>query len=423
MASKSNFSVAIDIGTSKLCAIAGHNNENGKIEVLGSASVPAQGIKRGIVINIDEATEAVERLLHEIGQQVGGKIKTVDIAFAGQQVKITEYKGYRYISGEGVVIRSDLDALYEEVKNLQTDKEFTTIHIIPQTFVVDGEPADLNPVGMTGQKMEATFKLISVPETHIANFRKVLAMSGAELGEVVLSPLAAAEAALTGDEKEMGAILLDIGAGTTKLAVYNQGIMTHAAVIPFAGNVVTHDIREGCSILPKWAEQLKIQYGQALGDFADGSKVVTIPGHSGWEPKEISFKSLAFIIQARIEEIIDSVYYQIEKSGVVNQLGSGIVISGGTAGLQNLISLIKYRTGMDARLGYPVLRTEDGLPKNTRSEYITALGLLKLALDKTKPVTKKRVKQKRENKFSPWLKEIVQGVINYIDDDDDVALK
>ncbi|MFA5588728.1 MAG: cell division protein FtsA, partial [Mariniphaga sp.] len=147
------------------------------------------------------------------------------------------------------------------------------------------------------------------------------------------------------------------------------------------------------------------------------------PGHSGWEPKEISFKSLAFIIQARIEEIIDSVYYQIEKSGVVNQLGSGIVISGGTAGLQNLISLIKYRTGMDARLGYPVLRTEDGLPKNTRSEYITALGLLKLALDKTKPVTKKRVKQKRENKFSPWLKEIVQGVINYIDDDDDVALK
>ncbi|SRR5690554_167016 len=423
MASKSNFSVAIDIGTSKLCAIAGRNNENGKIEVLGSASVPAQGIKRGIVINIDEATEAVERLLHEIGQQVGGKIKTVDIAFAGQQVKITEYKGYRYISGEGVVIRSDLDALYEEVKNLQTDKEFTTIHIIPQTFVVDGEPADLNPVGMTGQKMEATFKLISVPETHIANFRKVLAMAGAELGEVVLSPIAAAEAALTGDEKEMGAILLDIGAGTTKLAVYNQGIMTHAAVIPFAGNVVTHDIREGCSILPKWAEQLKIQYGQALGDFADGSKVVTIPGHSGWEPKEISFKSLAFIIQARIEEIIDSVYYQIEKSGVVNQLGSGIVISGGTAGLQNLISLIKYRTGMDARLGYPVLRTEDGLPKNTRSEYITALGLLKLALDKTKPVTKKRVKQKRENKFSPWLKEIVQGVINYIDDDDDVALK
>ena len=423
MASKSNFSVAIDIGTSKLCAIAGHNNENGKIEVLGSASVPAQGIKRGIVINIDEATEAVERLLHEIGQQVGGKIKTVDIAFAGQQVKITEYKGYRYISGEGVVIRSDLDALYEEVKNLQTDKEFTTIHIIPQTFVVDGEPADLNPVGMTGQKMEATFKLISVPETHIANFRTVLAMAGAELGEVVLSPIAAAEAALTGDEKEMGAILLDIGAGTTKLAVYNQGIMTHAAVIPFAGNVVTHDIREGCSILPKWAEQLKIQYGQALGDFADGSKVVTIPGHSGWEPKEISFKSLAFIIQARIEEIIDSVYYQIEKSGVVNQLGSGIVISGGTAGLQNLISLIKYRTGMDARLGYPVLRTEDGLPKNTRSEYITALGLLKLALDKTKPVPKKRVKQKRENKFSPWLKEIVQGVINYIDDDDDVALK
>ena len=423
MASKSNFSVVIDIGTSKLCAVAGQKNENGKIEILGSASVPARGIKRGIIINIDEASEAVERLLHEIGEQLDAKIRTVDIAFAGQQMKITEYRGYRYISGEGVVIRSDLDALYDEVKNLQTDQEFTTIHILPQTFTVDGELAELNPVGMTGQKMEATFKLISVPGIHISNFRKVLANAGAELGEVILSPLAAAEAALTEDEKEMGAILLDIGAGTTKLAVYNQGIMTHAAVIPFGGNVVTNDIREGCSILPKWAEQLKVQYGQALGDFADGSKVVTIPGHSGWEPKEISFKSLAFIIQARIEEIIDSVYYQIEKSGVVNQLGSGIVMSGGTACLLNLIFLLKYRTGMDARLGHPVLRTETSFPKESRGEFITALGMLKLALDKMKPVPKKREKQKRESKFSPWLKEIVQGVINYIDDDDDVAFK
>ena len=421
MTSKSNFSVVIDVGTSRLRAIAGHKNESGKIEVSALASVPARGIKRGIVMNIDEAAGAVEQLLDEIRQQVDGKIKAVDIAYAGQPMKVSEYKGYRYISGEGVVIRADVDALYTEVKNLHTEQDFTTIHILPQSFVVDGEPADLNPVGMTGQKMEAIFKLISVPSSHIFNFRKVLEMAGAEPGEVILSPLATAEAALTEDEKEMGAILLDIGAGTTKLAVYNQGIMTYAAVIPFGGNVVTNDIREGCSILPKWAEQLKVQYGQALGDFADESKVVTIPGHSGWEPKEISFKSLAFIIQARIEEIIDSAYYQIEKSGVVNQLGSGIVISGGTSGLQNLISLVKYQTGLDARIGHPVLRTENNFKKDR--EYITALGLLKLALDKTKPVQKKRVRQKKESKFSPWLKEIVQGVINYIDDDEDVALK
>ena len=154
------------------------------------------------------------------------------------------------------------------------------------------------------------------------------------MGEIALSPLALTEAVLTDEEKEVGAIVLDIGAGTTKMAVYHDGVLIHAAVIPFGGNVITTDIKEGCSIHLKWAEQLKVQYGEALGDFADEQKVVTIPGHNGWEPKEISFKSLAFIIQARLEEIIDSVYYQIEKSGIEGQLGSGIVVTGGTSNLE-----------------------------------------------------------------------------------------
>lgn len=426
MASKTNFSVVIDVGTSKLAAFAGQKNAEGKMEILGGAKVPANGIKRGVVLNIDEAATSVEQVLNELQKQTGNEIREVDISYAGQPMKITEHKGYRFTSGEGVVTQFDVDELFKEAQNLQVEQDFKILHTIPQSFVIDGEISEINPVGITGQKIEATFKLVTVPELHLANFKRVFDKAGVELGEVTLAPLAAAEAVLTDDEKEMGAILLDMGAGTTKLAVYHEGVMLHTAVIPFAGDVVTRDIKEGCSILPKWAEQLKMQYGQALGDFADERKVVTIPGHSGWEPKEISFKSLAFIIQARMEEIIDSVNFQIEKSGIADQLGSGIVISGGTADLDNIVSLVKFRTGMDARLAYPVIRPVNKPKDFGDSGYLTALGLLKLALEKMDPAPKakkkKKVKKKKENKFSPWLKGVVQGVLDYVDDDEDVAL-
>jgi cell division protein FtsA len=424
MASKSNFSVVIDVGTAKLAAFAGVKNEEDKMEILAAAKVPSKGIKRGVVLNIDEAANAVEQLLEEIQQQVDGKITKVDLAYAGQPMKIFDFKGSRLTSGEGMVTQADVDELYREAENVGLDEDFRILHINPLSFVVDEEPAELNPVGAIGRKIEATFKLIAVPEIYMANFSRVLNKLGVELGEVTLAPLAAAEAALTEDEKELGAILLDIGAGTTKLAVFHEGVIIHAAVIPFGGHVVTQDIKEGCSILPKWAEQLKVQYGQALGDFADERKVVTIPGHNGWEPKEISFKSLAFIIQARMEEIIDSVFFQIEKSGMAEQLGSGIVISGGTAGLNNLVSLVKFRTGMDARLAFPVIRPANKPKDFVDSDYLTAIGLLKMALEKADPAPKqkpKKDKKKKENRITPWLKGVVQGVIDYMDDDEDVA--
>ncbi len=425
MASKSNFSVVIDVGTAKMAAFAGLKNEQGKMEILASAKVPSKGIKRGVVLNIEEAAGSVEQLLEKIQRQTDRTITRVDLAYAGQPMKIIEFKTSRLTSGEGMVTQADVDELFNEAKNIGLDDDYRILHIIPQSFVVDGEPAELNPVGAIGQKIETTFKLIAVPEIYIVNLKRVLDKLDVELGEVTLAPLAVAEAALTEDEMELGAVLLDIGAGTTKLVVYYEGVMIHTAVIPFGGDVVTKDIKEGCSILPKWAEQLKVQYGQALGDFADERKVVTIPGHNGWEPKEISFKSLAFIIQARMEEIIDSVYYQIEKSGIAGQLGSGIVISGGTAGLNNLVSLVKFRTGMDARLAFPVVRPANKPKEFGDSEYLTALGLLKIALEKADPAPKKKVKKekkKRENRFSPWLKGVVQGVLDYVDDDEDVAL-
>ena len=235
---------------------------------------------------------------------------------------------------------------------------------------------------------------------------------------------------ITRDEKEMGVIVLDIGCGTTNLAIFHDYKLIHTAVIPFAGEVVTNDIKEGCSILYKWAEQLKVQYGQALGDFADDQKVVTIPGHNGWEPKEISFKSLAFIIQARMEEIIDSVNFQIEKSGIADQLGAGIVLTGGTSNLENIVSLVKFRTGLDVRKANLVLGLHEKLKEFNTGEYYTALGLLNIVERKSAavaPVKEKpeKVKKSKEpGKFKPWIDRVVQGVLDLVDDEnEDVPMK
>lgn len=428
MASNSNLSVVIDIGTSKIVGLAGQITEEGKIEILAISKVRSKGIKRGVVFNIDEVAECLNKAIDDLDKQLDGQITGVEIAFAGQHMKTANYRGYRYTSEDGIVSEFDINELYNEAKNYKVEQDYKIVHVVPQSFIIDDDIDEVNPVGITGRKLEANYKLFIVPEVHILNFRKVFEKIGINIEGITLSPLAISEAALSEDEKDNGAVLLDIGAGTTKLAVYHKNVLKHAAVIPFGGEVITKDIREGCSILLKWAEQLKIKYGHALGDFADEQKVVTIPGHNGWEPKEISFKSLAFIIQARLEEIIDNVSFQIEKSGVEGQLGFGIVVAGGTASLNNLVSLVKFRTGLDARKAFPVLHPVNRRKEFQNQELLTALGLLKMALqreeysEQSKQRKKKDKKKKENNGLSSWRKAI-QGVLDYIDDDnDDLAM-
>ena len=424
MASNNNLAVVFDIGTSKIRALAGQKTGEGKMEVLGMSAVLSKGIKRGVIFNIEEAAASIEIAREELEAQSGEKIKQADISFASQHMKIIEHRGYTFTAGEGVVSKEDIDKLYQEALTLKLEQDNRILHVIPQEFIIDEEFSGLNPVGITGRKIEARFKIITVPEFQIANIERVFEKAGLKLGEIKHSALALAEAILTEEEKDVGAVVLDIGAGTTKLAAYYDGILLHTAVIPFGGNVITNDIKEGCSIHMKWAEQLKTQYGQALGDFADEQKVVTIPGYNGWEPKEISFKSLAFIIQARLEEIIDSVNYQIEKSGIDGKLGSGIIVTGGSSGLSNIVSLVKFRTGFDARKAFPVIYPVNNQKELKNQEFFTALGLLNMALDKTgTPPKPKKKKKKKEGGFSPWFKNVVQGVLDYVDDDEDVELK
>jgi cell division protein FtsA len=230
---------------------------------------------------------------------------------------------------------------------------------------------------MSGKRLEANFHIVIGQISSARNIEKCIHRVGLQVRQLVLEPLASSAAVLTEDEQEAGVALVDIGGGTTDVAVYYDDVIRHTAVIPFGGNVVTRDIKEGCAILQRQAESLKLQFGSALGDLAHDDKVVTIPGISGRDPKEISFKSLAYIIQSRMEEIIDAVVYEIENSGYMDKLSAGIVLTGGGAMLKNLNQLVKFKTGLDVRIGYP----NESLAADTPEEinqpmYSTSIGLL-----------------------------------------------
>ncbi len=383
MASKQEFAVVVDIGTTKITALAGEKNENGKIVILGQAKVASRGIKRGVVINPEEFAGALRSLVAQLEGQVGEKIRSIDVSMAGQGLKTIVFEGVRYIES-GLVSQHDVDYLENEARNMPLEPGYRIYHLFPKSYEIGDDPFVTVPVGHEGRKMVARYTLVTAPSSYQESVEKALARVGLILGNFVLSPLALSGAVISEEEKDLGVIAVDIGGGTTKMTAWAEGRLVHVAVIPFAGEVITHDIREGCSILQKWAEQLKIQYGQAMGDFAEEEKVVTIPGNNGWEPKEISFKTLAYIIQARLEEIIDSVYYQVEKAGFQNQSPQGIILTGGTTKMVNLLQLVKFRTGMDARLGFSQVKLAS-TPDLDKPGYLTALGLLQEALRNSLP--------------------------------------
>jgi cell division protein FtsA len=249
-------------------------------------------------------------------------------------------------------------------------------------FIVDNETGIKSPIGICGRRLEANFHIVIGQVAAAKNIEKCIKRAELSVKDMILEPLASADAVLTEDEKEAGVALVDIGGGTTDVAVYYDNIIRHTAVIPFGGNVVTKDIKEGCAILQRHAEQLKIQYGSALGDIAPDDKVVSIPGIGGREPKEISFKSLAYIIQSRMEEIIDIVNFEIQNSGYADKLAAGIVITGGGAMLKHLQQLMKFKTAMDVRIGYP----NENLAGSSRNEindpmYATSVGLIMRGFD------------------------------------------
>lgn len=375
---KNNFLAAVDIGTTKIVTIVGTKNDNGKLEILGMSKTPSKGVKRGVVLNIEETVNAIRTTVEEVQKQSGTTLSEVFVGIAGQHIKSVRSRGYINIdSFEKRISKDDKSKLISEMYKIPIDVGEEIIHVLPQNYIVDNETGVKNPVGMSGRRLEANFHIVVGQIASAKNIKNCVESIGLDVVQLILEPLASSSAVLTNDEKEAGVALVDIGGGTTDIAVYYDDVIRHTAVIPFGGNVVTKDIKEGCSILNRQAEALKIQFGSALGDLAQEDKIVTIPGISGRDPKEISFKSLAYIIQSRMEEIIDAVLFEIENSDCIDKLSAGIVLTGGGALLKYLPQLVNYRSGMDVRIGYPSeLIASDTLEEINQPMYSTSIGLL-----------------------------------------------
>lgn len=378
MDKKNNIVAAIDIGTTKIVSIVGKKNEKNCIDILAFSKEESRGVKRGTVMNIEDTVNAIRKTVDDVRQQTGIPFTEAFVGIAGQHVKSIRNRGYiNRDSYDEEITRADIQTLVDDMFKIPIDVGEEIIHVLPQNFIVDNEHNIKNPVGMTGKRLEANFNIVIGHVASARNIEKCVSRVGVRVKDLILEPLASAEAVLTDDEKEAGVALIDIGGGTTDIAVYYDGIIRHTAVIPFGGNVVTEDIKQGCSILLRQAELLKIQFGSALGEIAPDDKVVTIPGISGREPKEITFKNLAYIIQSRMEEIIDAASFEIENSGFFDQLSAGIVLTGGGALLTHLPQLVKFRTGLDVRIGLPNEHLSgDPDDEINHPMYSTAVGLL-----------------------------------------------
>ena len=378
MNKKEQYVAAIDIGTTKIVAIVGKKNENGKIEILGLSKALSKGVKRGVVLNIEETVNAIHTTVEDVQKRSGILFSEVFVGIAGQHIKSMKNRGYIMRDAyDDEIKKEEVFKLIEDMHKIHIDIGEEIIHVIPQNFIVDNETGVKSPIGMCGRRLEANFHIVIGQVAAAKNIEKCIRKANLTVKDMILEPLASSDAVLTDDEKEAGVVLVDIGGGTTDVAVYYDNIIRHTAVIPFGGNVVTKDIKEGCAILQRHAEQLKIQYGSALGDIAPEDKVVSIPGISGREPKEISFKSLAYIIQSRMEEIIDAVNFEIQNSGYADKLAAGVVITGGGAMLKHLPQLMKFKTAMDVRIGLPNEHLA-GTAKNEINQpmYATSVGLI-----------------------------------------------
>jgi cell division protein FtsA len=387
MIQEPNLIAAIDIGTTKIVALVGRKMFNGTIEVVGIESVPSTGVKRGVVINIDETAEAITTAVQRLENRLHLRITDVYVGIAGMHIKSGSNKCYKFIDPPHEIRQSDIEHLYNENFKLSIDPNVQILHVIPQDFAIDNEPGNTKPVGMSGNRIEGNYHIVLGNKTSVRNIEKCIQRAGLRLNEMILEPLASSRAVITDDEKEAGVVLVDIGGGSTDVAVFYDGILRHTAVIPFGGNVVTSDIREGCAVRAKQAESLKIRFGSAMSDGEREDVVISIPSTQGWEPREVAVKSLSFIIQSRMEEIILEVVQEIDKSGCYEKLGAGIVLTGGGGMLRNLVPLIKLNTGLDVRIGNPTEYVGSSAEEGIDSPIMaTGIGLLLMAMDK--PVKK-----------------------------------
>lgn len=378
-----NIVVGLDIGTTKICAIVGKRNQFGKINILGLGKAESDGVSRGVVVNIEKTVQAIREAITEAEKQSGIKIEVVHVGIAGEHVRSMQDQGIITLSNPDFEISpEDVYRLHHDMYKIATQPGTEIIHVLPQEYTVDTQTGILDPVGMSGVRLEGSFHIVTGQTTAANNIYKCVVRAGLEVAELILEPLASSAAVLSRDEKEAGVCLVDIGGGTTDIAVFENNIIRHTAVIPFGGNIVTEDIKHGCKVMKKHAEQLKVQFGSALAEAVTEDVVISIPGPRDRSAKEIHKRMLARVIQSRMEEILEFVSAEIKNSGYEDKLVAGIVVTGGGSQLQHMKQCVEYVTGIDTRIGYPGENLASGLVEEVNVPmYATGTGLVIMGLE------------------------------------------
>lgn len=370
--------VGLDIGTTKICAIVGKRNEYGKLEILGIGKAVSEGVMRGMVTNINLTVGAIEKAIQEASDQSGIDIGIVNVGIAGQHIKSTIlHHGINRLSNEEEISVEDVKRLTQEMYKTVMPFGNEIIHVMPQIYSVDYEDGVKDPVGYTGVRLEADFHVITANTNAIKNINRCVQKSNIEIENLILEPIASSIAVLSEEEKEAGVCLVDIGGGTTDIAIFYDNIIRHTAVIPFGGDIITSDIKSGLNIMHKQAEELKVKFGSALASETNSNDFITVKGLRDRPAKEISVFNLANIIESRMEEIIGLVHGEIIQSGYDDKLAGGIIITGGGSQLAHLKQMFEYMTGIPTRVGYPNEHLGRSISDNVKSPmYATAIGLV-----------------------------------------------
>jgi len=384
--------VGLDLGTTKIAAIVGRRNEFGKVEILGIGKAESLGVNRGVVVNIEQTVASIKTAVAMAADKANVDIGEVIVGIAGQHIKSMQHRGMiTRQSLDDEVNQKDIDNLIDNMHRLVMSPGEEIIHVIPQEYIIDNESGIKNPIGHAGIRLEGNFHIITGQVSAVKNIFKCVDRAGLQTVDMHLEPLASADAVLSDDEKEAGVVLVDIGGGTTDVAIFYDGIIRHTAVIPFGGNIITDDIKEGCGIIRAQAEQLKVKFGSALSQENQENEIISIPGLRGRPHKEISVKFLAQIIQARMEEILEFVLFEIKSSGYERKLPAGIVVTGGGAMLRHLPQLVMLTTGMDCRIGTPNEHLAGNDDELKHPLYATGVGLVMKGIEKYERDSKRGV--------------------------------
>ena len=384
MQKQSNIVVGLDIGTTKIACFVGQRAENGKINILGYGRNDSKGVERGVVLNIKFTADAIRNAVRQASDMANLEINEVYVGIAGQHIKSTSNTGSIMIPSEHKYIeQEDVNRLTEEQRNILLNPGEEIIHILAQRYIVDGStlPTDLDPVGVGGHQLSADFHIVTGNTNNIRNIYHSVELAGLKVRNVVLEPIASSHAVLSDIDRRAGVALVDIGGGTTDIAIFHEGIIRHTSVLPLAGNAITSDIYENCKVLKEQAEKLKVKFGSCLPEAVNPNDIVAIPGIHKPTRLEISMPLLAQIIQARTKDILEQVKYEIELSGYNQRLVSGIVLTGGGAKLQHIREYAEYITGTETHIGTPDAHlAPNSDPLLSHPMYATGIGLVIHAL-------------------------------------------